>query len=370
MFKDFYTFDAGYIIEDKLYFSSNFLNGLYVRDLNSNETRLIDCFPMEAINQHHLHKKCLAWESKLIFLPSLSAFIHIWDMQSHKFTTVKLTDSTPKDLYADGEIYDDKLYIFPVTMDNSSIVYDLKKDECISNTRFDEWCAQNIEAVNPSFVFTRVCKRENEILLPVYESNIIVHYNLDSGDVGVKKTEVEDLFFVTYNENNDDLWAVTNRGEYVYVLDDLYNVKCKYNYSILNGGNMGRRVNNIEFIENDIFILPAKEEQIYKLNRNVGIFEAIKTERELKIYNSEDVNFFRCGIYNGNLLVFPRNAACMLYVKDEKVDFINNNFDSDLYCANNPIHYQMFIKSIYNRDEICTESDIVTLQDFIDNMIV
>lgn len=367
MTKDFYTFDAGCVVENELYFSSNFLNGLYSRNLVTGDVRFIGEFPDETHERCHLHKQCLRWNNKLIFLPSLSRHIHIWDIKEERFTQIKLSDRTTAEMYAGGCIYCDKLFLFPILLEECLVIYDLQTKSLQEVSYFTEWCKNNIHPQNDKYTFTRICQIDNEVYMPVNKSDEIVIFNLAAQSLTYKTVEVKDLFFIVAGDNGMK-WAVTNSEKYIYLLDDFLNVKEKI-YCDISKQKPIQSINNLIVLDREVYVLPRKSGRILRLNRAKRKFECLKNDDLLRYYNESGIKFLGFGIYQEKILIYPRNSDGILCIENGEVTCLKNNFDLEKYKKKYQEHYQRYISSIFKKEEIMKESELVTLQDFISDIV-
>ena len=114
---DFFTFDAGKIVGNDLYFSSNYLNGLYKKDIRTGEVQFLGCFPKEKVGKDHLHKACYLWNDYLIFMPESSFHLHMWNINKMQFDTVDLDRYSDHYAFGDGCVVDDSVIIFPAVLE-------------------------------------------------------------------------------------------------------------------------------------------------------------------------------------------------------------------------------------------------------------
>lgn len=369
MNKDFYTFDAGMVIGNILYFSSNCLNGLYMKDLISGQTSLLAVFPDESKEQFCLHKNCILWKNKLIFLPSFAKHIHIWDIDEQQFTSVSVSSKAEGESYADGCICQDILYLFPIVPETGLFIYDLKNNRSLENLAFQDWCQENINNDDVEKVFTRVCQKSEKMILPVYGTDSIVIYEPMCGKISRRKLPVENIFFIVNYESNGYL-AATNNDCNIYFLDMNFNIKNKISCNVEKIDD-SRMINNIAVINQKLYVFSAYTGEIFMLDKQHERFVKLDIKKShIKFYREADALLFRYGIYKNSLLVYPRCFDAMICIDGDKISYIENDFDDVEYKSRYPEHYKDYLKHLYENGEIHIESEIYDLQGFIEAILI
>lgn len=85
-------------VENEIYACSMETNGLFKLN-DANEAQMIALFPGEKSYQRNLFSDCIVCGKKMIFAPESAEHIQIFDMESHRFETIKFETDCEEECY-------------------------------------------------------------------------------------------------------------------------------------------------------------------------------------------------------------------------------------------------------------------------------
>lgn len=217
----------GDVIGDYLYFSNNAFNGLFRMDLAHHDAELVGFFPDEEIDRWAMHKKCIRYEDKLVFLPLLGSHIHIFDSATGNFTTIDVAawDGFEKNevRVSDAVLIDDMVYIFPVRYSGSLYCLNMNSfflDEIYEFKEQMRAYSKNVDDI----AITRVEKdKYGNICFAILGTNILAVWDVENKKLGIDKCEVDNLF--STHLIDDEQWFFKRSGSDIYKLDGDKNIE-------------------------------------------------------------------------------------------------------------------------------------------------
>lgn len=363
---DFYTYNAGIVVDENLYFSSNTVNGLYRRDLITNEVIFLGTFPNEKIGVFHLHKDCVRWNNLLVFLPETASYLHIWDLETKHFICVDLERNTDEPIYADGCVFENCLYIFPAILTQPLLKYNLLVGTLERNDRFsNRLFKEKIE--NESYYYlARIVIIDEFVLFPIQNTNTVYKYSLKNDLFEKIKLPIENIFALFLCDNRFFISCV--KTDIIYACD--LDFKEITEYLINDECDKGKRiVNNVFSAGRDVYAIPAWGKHILKLNINKKVFEKLDdypSDFEFYELGNDDVRFFRLQKDGDNIIIFPRRSNMSLIIKNGYLEkFQKNGFSREIYIKDNSKHYKDCLREVSNFADVMKEDEKITLSDYL-----
>lgn len=200
--------EAMILIDGFIWCVAGNFNVLLKINVNTGKINYIAEIPEEKICKQRLYSDIQQYRHKLIFVPMAADNITIYDMQSEKFTKIKLKKPTKKNsLYKEDYkfskcvIYNSNAYLFNVSypaiiklnLDNYTIDY------------IDEWInCFNLSKKNKEKVYFRNIYREQDcIYLASCCGNIVIKFELENEKISVHKVGKDSEIFsdIVVDEN-------------------------------------------------------------------------------------------------------------------------------------------------------------------------
>ncbi len=242
-------------VDGKIWFSAANYNGLFQYTPETKQTKLVSCFYNDEPGKFFMHSKILKYNSSIWMIPFQAKHIYEFDTDSeilNCYLIPEVDEYKRGSLFLEGEIIEDKLYLFPCRY-KGIIIFDLNRrevekivkldDSWIYNTSYPyvfkgakvlnnkiyiahikkniyeiiDMCSECKESVIPKDDFAGIThmfiNSENIILvgyngkIGVYSTNGEKKYNsyFESNTIGPKFYDIcinKDLLFLTETDNN------------------------------------------------------------------------------------------------------------------------------------------------------------------------
>lgn len=299
-----YTYGAQ-MVEDSLWFSNNTFNSMFRMKTSTTELEHVDMFPDEEIVKCGLHKKCLCYKNKLLFLPAYGNHIHVYSIDSQTMQSFKYDEDNSKrtiDRISDACIVEDVVFIFPINMDGDLKAFypDYGIIEVVPE--FKEQI-KILELKEKLYLLTRVEKdNSGNIIFAFYGSDILAKWNVTSRKLYTERTEVHSIF--SSHVIGKDRWIITTNTDSIYCVgEDGYVKEYKGTKRVKLKDRLYNRI--LKFYSN-VIILPAFDDSVY----------AIKNDRIVEIakvfpvdINKIAAHSFETCIVNGDLWILPFESS-------------------------------------------------------------
>lgn len=183
---------AAAVIDNILYFSDRYCNGLYQLDLNNGECTFIDFF-FEEKSGEWLYFQAYEWEGKIYFIPGLAENIACFDIKSKQITYIKLPQEGVV-IHGVNGLYAEKfccqkcgniLWMIPVGY-NLFLKFDLSSEQLY---KID--LPESIEFVEGIFNWRTSYLYENEIIFQPWAGNVQARYDIVTGIFKLEKFKEE-----------------------------------------------------------------------------------------------------------------------------------------------------------------------------------
>jgi len=240
-------FEAGEIIDNKLYYSHSNFNGLFCLDIDTQENKFI-CFFDDEYCIKRKHNKSIRWESSIVFLPGRGNFIDIFNVETKKITKIKLKRYSNSGDIANGvRIKGNKLIIVPFFMRPHKFELPIYQIDLENKKVVERWDINKI--IKDKYKVDReVCLHvsddsEDNMWMIVLSTNIVISLQIDTGKVDVYETQISDLYdicnidndlFLINESGNIFLWDF-NKNKAIAVVDFGISERMPYRRIIKNG---------------------------------------------------------------------------------------------------------------------------------------
>ena len=363
---DVFTFDAGIVINDNIYFSSNKINALYKKNLKNHECLYLGSFLEEDVFARNLHKKCIRWMNKLIFMSNYSNYIGIYGLEENEFEYIKIPKYRPHEasgiVYGDCVVLKDTLWLFPFSADAQLLKINLNDYSIIEMSDFTSWCETNL--IKNGFIAARVALLDDSMIFGHYLGNEIVRYNPEFDSLDFFNTDVKDLMACFVAQNS--LWINSERNNVILN----YNLSGKllncYECKTTEITNK-RCVTNILEYKDKILALAAYEKKIYIKNEENNSFDAcVIDDSQIVFYDNGSTLMLNYADFEDDVIIFPRTANGVLKINpDFKISmFCDNDFSPKQYESQFPSHFNLLARnSVFNN--MIIENSEINLKDLV-----
>lgn len=236
---NFYT---GQIIDDYIYASQSFYNGLISINLMTNKARFIGRFSAEENMVPVLHRFSYLYKRKIFFIPCDARGISIYDEEKGIISTIPMIDycrsgNNKKCYFVNGN----RLWLIPVSGDGSILIVNMDNNEVevrdVKETPFYRETILNI------------CQRGERIYFAGHGSDKVIEYDLKKEVTRDIKISVSNIALVA--KCKEGICVINQEGKYVcYITQD--NEK-KY---IINNYQKGEQYINLVEYDKGVYIIP------------------------------------------------------------------------------------------------------------------
>lgn len=242
---------GGVIKNGYLWFSNNTFNGLFRMKMNGGEIEFVGHFPEETIDRTSMHKKCLAVQDYLYFFPALGNHIHIYNVQSGKFSSIEFPRGE-MDSCSDAVLVKDKIYIFPADKQTDLYCLDIKTSSLQAIPSFRKQYSK-VKGIHDTFLLCRVSYTEGKFIFAFFDTDIVAIFDLEAESLTTYHTQVPRLFAAF--EHEGEVYMITNNTPEIFAYDFVNSPRRIYSEAETNSEQ--RRFNQICFLNQSIFVLPA-----------------------------------------------------------------------------------------------------------------
>lgn len=294
----FYT---GQIIDNYIYASQSFYNGLIRIDLKTNQAKYISCFPGEKAVTSVLHRYSLLYGEKIFFIPCFANNVSVFDAKDESIKSIPISiynkgSDNKKCYYVNGN----KLIVVPVSgrgkiisinMDDHSVEILDDKKELLRGTAIIDICKEG------NFIFYAKCG-----------SNRLVKYDLEKDKVSEIDTSVTDIQSVS--KGREGLWLIRNTNESLCCIKDEKEII--YN---LNGKPHGLLVKTFDF-DGGVYAIPYRFDTFLKKENGKNDFEEVDISNLgiKKYYGYPGAFSYDIIEANDNIYIPPYNVNKMLVI--------------------------------------------------------
>lgn len=347
-----FSFSAATIVEDTLYYSDNYCNALFSIDLNSRKMNYISEFPEEKRTKQRIHKSCLRYKDKLIFIPNMGSHVHSYNLSNKEFETINIKrTSDSRFVFCAGIIRGDILWVFPRNLEQPIVKYDINNWTCEEMDPFYQTLGE-IKKLRDE-LFWKMCCLDDKAYLAVIGTSKVVCYDLKKNRSYDIDTEIEGIYSIHSTgagiiictvDNRVFRWDCnTNTASIIPVLDEKKPV----------------RPNMIAEQGDSIFLIPnygsdilVKENDIFVRSDSLRI--------DAKNMNTRMVHFENWGQWKSSLVLYPNYGGDIELIKNRAVEklVVETEFDN--------AYREKYLESIIeiSKDKILNEGVDYCFEDF------
>ena len=344
----------------KLWFSNNKFNGLFCMNLNNMEVRFVSYFPEEKHGRWAMHKKCLVYKDKLIFVPAFGNHIHVYNILNGEISAYQIDEDTSEqsvDRVSDAIISDGYVYLLPMNYNG-----ELKRFNVDTGTleNIPEFMSQvrNVASDEKKYLLARAdVDSKGCICFALWDSNILCSYDMSRRKLSTRKCGVDHIF--SAHTIDDRSFLLTNSGDSVYEIYSSGSVKI-----ILGSGTTREKderiYNRVIKFGDEIIVLPAFDDCVYAI-KNDRLTEIAK----LDLISSESlkVSSFETCVVDNDLWILPFETSSCVVIGQDLSEKLRISFELVDKKARRSILQDIFSES--NEAGIVYESKDWGLGDFL-----
>lgn len=325
-------YDA-YFCGKYFYFSALQFNGLFKAEINKNNAEFLGHFKEENIWQRNLHRQILNLDNRIYFIPYNGHGIHIYDLNTGDMHYIMIKEKHEASIsYSNAYILNGYILLIPSNLQTPFIKFSIEdeKMEMLENLNLN---INNLlsNEITCNFDMHSSWILDSTLYLTVLGSNIVLLINLLSFEAICKKISdhihLRNIFY--------------DNGSFWFTMTDSYGVVKWY----LNSDHcekilmpvMGKKEMPFMlplFYDNNLYLLPSRENCLWKLNVYNMQWEDITEKLPYKFFR--EVEYFTLFLgykicLNGDLLLYPRagNGLLRLKKKDGKFNYIPIEYNAD-----------------------------------------
>lgn len=370
------SFDGWCEVQDELYLSNNFFNGLMKISRKSGEISLLSKFPIGPVFSRLLHHQPIKYKNKIIFIPHFSYGVHIYDVVTQKIDYIPVKKDEWKNFRCvDFVVWNGKLWMILSYYENAIVSMDLETNEIEYYSDIYLPLSKVVGNLTDGVVFWSLLSKKDYMLYGVID-NLGYIVEIDIKNQKTKLIEVDKqkkfldiaicgkYFYITQYKTKDIvIFDYINKSSYV--------VNNKYDEIISDDGLV---YSNILSVRDFVFIVSNNGERIYSLKDNqiscYGVipkgFEDIRTDTRA-IWK----RFYRYDIDRNRIYLFPSRANMMV-----TIDIADKSISGQIFAINdewmNTVYQKEYVNEYFDEclkhGEPSYECDVVDLNALINRI--
>jgi hypothetical protein len=212
-------FDDMAVDGDTIWFIAREINGLFKMDLKTDRVEFLGAIPGEKINGRRKYIAIEKIDNKIIIVPFEGNKLIIYDIKSKCFDVVEL--DLPKNFYKCDEYFINKnfisairykSYIFMIGVSIPLIIrYDTVNNKCKYYTQWFNKIKKYAVNMNLPPFWKNYSIRENVILMPFCQNNIVMGFNMDNGKVDLHFIGKKGNCYIDIAYDGKDYWLIQNK---------------------------------------------------------------------------------------------------------------------------------------------------------------
>ncbi len=314
-------FIAGSIVDNTLFFSSIFFNGLFRMDLDTEEIIFVDVFDEAPLEKTYLHRVCLTYDRWLIFLPHNHDKINFVNIDTLEQKTIRVSDCSKPLMIADAVIVGDALYVFPAIKEQLAMIVHLNKFEVEANDIFNEWLRTEApESPNKDGILClRAVLNNDTVYMGLNGQKGIIRYDTKTNDISIIETNLNKINAVY--KGKDGIWINDRTNGHAEFLGngmiEEYEKNNKFMYQfILDAGDF-------------VYAVPGKAYYI-KMIKGIGSPKELDYPELFKGFDKNSrLRFFGFNVNNDRVYLFPFSHDGILVICGDAIKLINTEYEFD-----------------------------------------
>ena len=260
-------------VENKMYFSHIFFNGLFEMNLDDFSVKFICRFPEVDAREFCLHGmgQAVEYKNRIYFFPLNCRFIHSYDIEGGDIKGILLPMETPieTDRYFLGAykwINKDKVWLFSRILSKGVFIFDLnsqdiQRDDILTNSLAKYQTITNFIETPNGKLYT--CSLPDNILIEVkVDERQVKEYPIPIGSVKISSINYRKEAFVFADKYTGGVyeWKLGDKCAHIFMADKEERMSLKEApFSLCCYGN------------NEMYIFPSRDKNIMKIASDSGL---------------------------------------------------------------------------------------------------
>lgn len=354
-------------------------NGISSVNFNTGKIEFIAEIPSEKKDGIYLYGNVLKYNNKLLLVPVNGKEIAEYDFNSGitKKIPLKNLDKPVVLKFLKAILYKNYVFITPF-MYPAIIRYDITTGECKYYTEWYEKLLPYIHSFEEPIFANGVCVRENKLLMPFSQENIVLEFDMSTGDSIIHRVGRNENNYWSMAFDGRDYWLIqnnnnNNNNSIVRWNFETGDTKEYSNYPI-GFINAQHNFNEIVYCENYLLAFPRHSNMIIKVDIDSGTLSEfdlnlgfVEGDRKSNYYNLKNNYYFARSINKDTIIAMSMydNSLIKINTKTEditkiKVELEKNDIDSYISFNN------YFETAVSISDYHYIESKYLTLYKLLD----
>lgn len=300
------SFSCGAKYGDYIYASLSKFNGLVRVDINSGSVEWLMKFSETEDVIGIQHSRAYVYEKKIYFFPAFGTYIHIYDPQTNVVKGVGIKRRRSKSEYM-SILHDGNVLIVPKNIEENILLFRFYDN---SITIAVEWERLRNFVVDTSYMFMRLTKIEDRIVMPIYGSSLVLLFNMDKLTCEKINVPVGNLFGAFDGDNGIILLSKENKKIYKWNYKDNTVRDCDLSYS-------GEEIINFTFatkLNGRSYLFPAYSSKYIYIEEN----DMIEVFLELEEATSKTL-FLEPFVFEDSIWAIPYECDYLLCLREDEI---------------------------------------------------
>lgn len=365
------TYNAECTIGNKSYFSCNAFNGLFCRDISTDEIHFVRIFDAELIDGKNLHLKAFTLESTIIFVPLFAKWLAIFNIYSEEIEYIRLHE-WDRTQVVDAYEYNGKIYIFYASRKQGIVCYDIWTKKVEKVIYYTENLPQGAITNVGSVFYSSMWNDGREVYGAVWKSNYYFRFNLENQEMKWVQTTCPESKFSGVTKKDDNLYfSIIGSTDIIRYSISEESAK-KYTSAIGQDNDVFNKYPIIINYEGVIYLLPQTGSKMLYADDVEGIVkEYANLPQEFAMACSDFRKHWKRGLIcrwnEDRLTIYPYSCGVELYIYDKKNEIGSKvySFDRDSIEAIMEKHYKSSISEQISIRKICNENEMISVEALI-----
>ena len=259
-------------VDDKLYFSEAYFNGLFVMDLKDFSISFICRFSEEYRGKLLLHGgNAIRYKEVIYFFPACTKRIHYYNFITKEENNIVIPFMQDNEEFVVSGVVkkDNKVWLFSANSSNSVFVLDMKENKITKAEALSKMMLSYKKTTN----FIEIPK-EGKAFTYCASDCVLLEINVEKEQIKEHKIQIKSVSIVSVNYHNSKFYFTDA------VSGDLYELM----WSNINLRKFVAKDTEMDFMEgipftnccfadDNIYMIPCRSKHVMKINKNTGIME-------------------------------------------------------------------------------------------------
>lgn len=349
---------CGVQINDEYWFVAGSTNGLFKKNLLTDEVIFIGFFVDEEKSQFRAYTDVQLVNNKLIFTPCFAKGIAIYDLEEKKFYNMHLpVYESGINQYIKSVKHKNIIYFIPFSA-SSFIKYCVDEERIQKLDGWTELRKQYLGHDDSNLVIESICTDDDYIYMFMGNRNYVIILNMVTDQFEVKRINIS---------SNENIYAVSKFGKNIWIASDKGKVY-EWNYSnnsIIKTIDLAQYINCTDYV---IHYILSTDQYIYLINiygKSIRVFDYIKDKFmviDMNKYVSDKKDDDLSLYYYYDMRIIENNKVSVYSFYDNKYIIIDGDKITNTFSLNFPVEDYL---TEYLNEGILFENRFVYVTTFI-----